>query len=136
MAGARMPDAFFAELGTLLPAEEPTGPEGGRPRVPHCAVIKVLWYVLVTGCRREVVPLELGCPDRTAHRRLRRWNAAAVWDDLHMHFLILLRMAGIRAAELPIADSVMIRGFGGDDATGPSPVEPRKLRTKQALVVD
>ena len=50
-----------------------------------------------------------------------------------MHFLTLLRMAGILAAESPIAGSVMIRGFGGDDAPGPSPVEPRKLRTKQAL---
>jgi hypothetical protein len=37
-----MPDAFFAELEALLPSEEPMGPEGGRPRVPHRAVIKVL----------------------------------------------------------------------------------------------
>ena len=32
---------LFEELGTLLPAEEPMGPEGGRPWIPHCAVIKV-----------------------------------------------------------------------------------------------
>ena len=59
MAGARMTDAFFAELKTLLPAEEPVGPEGVRPRVPHCVVIKVLWYLQVTGCRWDDVPLEL-----------------------------------------------------------------------------
>jgi hypothetical protein len=32
---------LFEELVTLLPAEEPMRPEGGRPRIPHCAVIKV-----------------------------------------------------------------------------------------------
>ena len=88
-----MPEAFFAELKSLLPAEEPVGPEGGRPRVPHRVVIMVLWCVLVTGCRWEDVPLELGCSGRTAHRRLRRWNEAGVWDDLHMHFLTLVRKA-------------------------------------------
>jgi len=133
MAGARMPDAFFAELETLLPAEEPMGPEGGSPRVPHRAVIKVLWYVLVTGCRWEDVPLELGCSGRTAHRRLQRRNEAGVWDDLHMHFLALLRRAGILEAELAIVDSVMVRAFGGGDATGPSPVDRRKLGTKHTL---
>lgn len=136
MAGARMPDAFFAELECLLPPEEPVGREGGRPRVPHRAVVKVLWYVLVTGCRWEDVPLELGCSGRTAHRRLRRWNEAGVWDDLHMHFLRLLRKAGILEAELAIVDSVMVRAFGGGEATGPSPVDRRKLGTKHTLVVD
>ena len=37
------------------------GPEGGRPQVPYRAVIKVLWYALVIGCRSEDVPLELDC---------------------------------------------------------------------------
>jgi transposase len=86
---------FFAELESLLPAEEPMGPEGGRPRVPHRAVIKVLWYVMVTGSRWEDVPLELGFSGRTAHRRHRRWNEAGVWDDVHMHLLTLLQRAGI-----------------------------------------
>jgi hypothetical protein len=61
MAGARMPEAFFAELKTLLPADEPVGPEGSRPRVSCRVVIKVLCCVLVTGCRWEDVPLALGC---------------------------------------------------------------------------
>lgn len=136
MAAARMPDAFVAELETLLPAEDPRGPEGGRPRVPHRAVNNVLWYVLVTGCRSEDVPLKLGRSGRTAHHRLRGWNEAGVWDDLHMHFLTLLRKAGILEAELAIVDSVMVRVFGGGDATSPSPVDRRKLGTKYTLVVD
>lgn len=53
MAVARIPDGFLAELERLLPPEEPVGREGGQPRIPHRAVVKVLSYVLVTGCRWE-----------------------------------------------------------------------------------
>jgi hypothetical protein len=66
MACARMPDAFFAESESLLPPEEPMGPEGGTLWIPHRAVIKVLWYLPVTGCRWEDVPLQLGCSGCTA----------------------------------------------------------------------
>jgi len=53
-----------------------------------------------------------------------------------MHFLTLLRKAGILKAELAIVDSVMVRAVGGGDATVPSPVDRRKLGTKHTLVVD
>lgn len=58
MAGARMPDAFFAELE----CPPPGGASGTRGRsITRSAptVVKVLWYVLVTGCRWDDVPLEL-----------------------------------------------------------------------------
>ena len=109
MAGARMPDGFFAELEPLQPAEEPMWPEGGRPRVPDLTVVKVPWYLLVTGCRWEDAPLKLSCSGRTAHRRLQPWNEAGVWGDLHMLFLTLFRKAGILEAELAIVESVMVR---------------------------
>jgi hypothetical protein len=70
MAGSRMPVAFFTEWETLLPAEEPMGPEGGRSRVPHRAVMKVLLHVVVRVCRWENGLLEGGCLGRTAHGRL------------------------------------------------------------------
>jgi transposase len=57
-----------------LPPERPVGPKGGRPRIGHRVVLKVIWFVLVTGCRREDVPHEMGCSGRTAHRRLRAWE--------------------------------------------------------------
>ena len=64
MADARMPDEFFDELSPFLPAEKPVGRRGGRPPIPHRIVVKVIWFVLVTGCRWEDVPLELGCSGR------------------------------------------------------------------------
>ena len=53
-----------------------------------------------------------------------------------MHFLTLLRKAGILEAELAIVDSVMVRLFGGGDATCPIPVDRRKLGTNDTLAVD
>ena len=49
MADARMPGEFFDELSPFLPAEKPVGRRGGRPRIPHRIVVKVIWFVLVTG---------------------------------------------------------------------------------------
>ena len=136
MADARMPNAFFEQLESFLPAEKPIGRRGGRPRIPNRTVMKVIWFVLVTGCRWEDVPLELGCSGRTAHRRLQRWYARGVWNRFHIHFLTVLRKAGVLEAELAVIDSVLVRAFGGGDATGPSPVDRRKLGSKHTLLVD
>jgi transposase len=133
---ARMPEEFFEEVMPLLPAEKRPGPEGGRPRVGHEVVLKVIWFVLVTGCRWEDVPLEMGCSGRTAHRRLRAWEELGIWDRLHLHLLTLLRRAGELDLHTVIVDSVQVRAFGGGEATGPSPVDRGKLGSKHTLMVD
>lgn len=135
MAHARMPKEFFDELKPHLPPEQPVGRRGGRPRVNHNAVMRVIWYVLATGCRWEDVPLELGCSGRTAHRRLKEWEESGVWDHLHVHLLELLRKAGDLKLETAVVDSVIVRAFGGGEATGPSPVDRRKLGSKHTLMV-
>jgi len=43
-----------------------------------------------------------------------------------MHVLTVLRKAGVLEAELAVIDSVLVRAFGGGDATGPSPVDRGK----------
>lgn len=136
MAKSRMPDEFFQELEPYLPPEEPVGPQGGRPRTEHKIVMKVIWFVLTTGCRWEDVPLELGCSGRTAHRRLRAWEEMGIWDRLHVHLLKLLRQAGELDQHTAIVDGVIVRAFGGGEATGPSPVDRRKSGTKHTLMVD
>jgi len=68
MALAELPREFFEELEPLLPPEKPMTRRGGRPRVPHEIVMNVIWFVLVTGCRREDAPRTPGCSGRTAHR--------------------------------------------------------------------
>jgi transposase len=88
---ARMPEEFFEQVKPFLPEEKTVGSQGGRPAVGHVIVLKVIWLVLVTGCRWDDVPQEMGCSGRTAHRRLREWEAM---DRLHLHLLTLLRKAG------------------------------------------
>ena len=135
MATSRMPDKFFDALAHHLPPEQPVGPRGGRPRVGHRAVVRVIWFVLTSGCRWEDVPEELGCSGRTAHRRLRDWEEAGVWDRLHLDLLGLLKKAGKLDLDTAIIDGVTVRAFGGGEATGPSPVDRRKPGTKHTLMV-
>ena len=133
---AQMPEEFFHELEPLLPPEKPVGPDGGRPRVGHKVVLKVIWFVLATGCRWEDVPRELGCSGRTAHRRLRAWEVLGIWEQLHLHLLTLLRKTGKLDVNTAVIDSVFVRAFGGGEATGPSPVDRRKTGSKHTLLVD
>jgi transposase len=130
-----MPDEFYDIVAHHLPPEQPVGPRGGRPRVPHRVVLRVIWFVLAAGTRWEDVPPELGCSGRTAHRRLRAWEEAGIWDRLHADLLRLLRQAGKLDADLVVIDGVYVRAFGGGEQTGPSPVDRGKLGTKHTLLV-
>jgi transposase len=79
MANAQMPDEFYDVVCHHLPPEQPVGSKGGRPRIRDRLVLKVIWFVLASGCRWEDVPQEMGCSGRTAHRRLRAWEELGVW---------------------------------------------------------
>jgi transposase len=136
MASAQMPDEFFDAVAHHLPPEAPVSPKGGRPRVAHRTAVRVIWFVLTTGARWEDVPAELGCSGRTAHRRLRAWEGAGIWDRLHADLLRLLKKAGKLDTDTVIIDGVTVRAFGGGEATGPSPVDRRKKGTKHTLMVD
>ena len=136
MANASMPDEFFETVAHHLPPDQPVGSKGGRPRVGHQAVVRVIWFVLATGCRWEDVPAELGCSGRTAHRRLRNWEEAGIWDRLHADLLAALKRAGKLDLDTVIIDGVTVRAFGGGEATGPSPVDRRRPGTKHTVMVN
>jgi transposase len=136
MASATMPDEFYDLVAHHLPPEPLPGVRGGRPRVPHRVAVRVIWFVLATGNRWEDVPRELGCSGRTAHRRLRAWEALGVWGGLHADLLRLLRQAGKLDLSLAVIDGVTVRAFGGGEATGPSPVDRGKPGTKHTVLVD
>jgi transposase len=131
-----MPDEFYDLVSHHLPPEQPVGPKGGRPPIGHRVVLRVIWFILVTGNRWEDVPLEMGCSGRTAHRRLQRWEELGIWDRLHADLLRLLRQADKLDPDLAVVDSVMVRAFGGGEQTGPSPVDRSKKGSKHTLLVD
>jgi transposase len=136
MAHAHMPEEFYDLVSHHLPPDQPVGPKGGRPRIGHRIILKVLWFVLASGCRWEDVPAEMGCSGRTAHRRLRDWEELGIWDRLHADLLRLLRQADKLDPDLVVVDSVIVRAFGGGEQTGPSPVGRGKPGTKHTLLVD
>jgi transposase len=136
MADARMPEEFYELTCPILPPEREPGPIGGRPTIPHRTVLKVIWFVLVTGCRWKDVPREMGCCGETARTRMQAWERAGLWDQIHTLILTLLNREKQLDLETQIIDTTQVRAFGGGEATGPSPVDRRKKGTKFTLVVD
>ena len=51
MAISRMPDDFFDTLVHHLTSEQPVGSLSGRLRIGHRRVIRLIWFVLITGNR-------------------------------------------------------------------------------------
>ena len=136
MADACMPEKFYELARPMLPAEKEMGPKGGRPPTGHRTVLKVIWFVLVTGCRWKEVPQEMGCCGETARTRLQAWERAGIWNQLHHLFLTMLNHEKQLHLGTAVIDSTQVRAFGGGDATGPSPVDRRKKGTKLTLLVD
>ena len=136
MADACIPEKVYEFALPLLPPEKQPGPEGGRPAIDHRTVLKVIWFVLVTGCRWDDVPKEMGCCGETARTRLQSWERAGIWDRLHRLLLTMMQQKHELHAETAIIDTAQVRAFGGGEATGPSPVDRRKKGTKYTLLVD
>lgn len=136
MADACMPEKYYELACPMLPPEKELGPDGGRPPIPHRTVLKVIWFVLVTGCRWKDVPQEMGCCGETARTRLQSWELAGIWGKLHHLLLTMLNHEKHLHLESVIIDTTHVRAFGGGDATGPSPVDRRKPGTKYTLLVD
>ena len=91
MADACMPEKVYHLAFPLLPPEKQPGPQGGRRPIDHYTVLKVIWFVLVTGCRWDDVPTEMGCCGETARTRLQGWERAGIWGRLHRLLLTMLQ---------------------------------------------
>jgi transposase len=87
MAKPLVTDDLWAVVEPLLPPAPPK-PKGGRPRVPDRAALTGILFVLRSGIPWELPPQELGCGSGvTCWRRLRDWQAAGVWEQLHRTLL-------------------------------------------------
>ncbi|HWB14403.1 MAG TPA: IS5 family transposase [Pirellulales bacterium] len=136
MADACMPEKFYKLAFPILPPEKEVGPEGGRRPKDHHTVLKVIWFVLVTGCRWKDVPKEMGCCGETARTRMQSWEVAGIWVHLHKLLLSMLNHERQLHLETVVVDTTHVRAFGGGESTGPSPVDRRKKGTKFTLLVD
>ncbi|CDN96175.1 putative transposase of IS4/5 family DUF4096 [Rhizobium subbaraonis] len=89
-----LPDDLWAEIAPLLPARE-ARPKGGRPAVEARDALVGILFVLYTAIPWERLPFEVaGCSGMTCWRRLRAWQDAGLWDEIHRHMLDRLNLAG------------------------------------------
>ena len=86
--------ALWKRLQPLSPVVKPSL-QGGRPRLDDELALNGILFVLRTGIAWEDLPQELGFGSgMTCGRRLREWQAAGVWHQLHLMLLAELRGAG------------------------------------------
>ena len=91
MAKPLLDDALWSKIEPLLPPHPPRL-KGGRPRLPDRAALTGILFVLRTGIPWEYLPKEMGCGSgMTCWRRLRDWQAAGVWQQLHQVMLVHLQ---------------------------------------------
>ena len=113
MSAPLVPDDLWEAIEPLLPNELPK-PKGGRPRVPDRAALAGIVFVLRTGCPWRLLPKQLGCGSgTTCWRRLRDWQDAGVWEQLHT---MLLNWLGDEAAvgwSRASVDSLTVRAKRG-----------------------
>ncbi len=94
MAKPLLTDDLWHHIAPLLPSLPPR-PKGGRPPVPHRAVLTGILFVLKTGLPWEHLPAEMGCGSgMTCWRRLHEWQQSGVWAALHRVLLERLEAAG------------------------------------------
>lgn len=93
MAKRLVTDPLWAILEPLLPPE-PQKPKGGRPRIHNRNALTGILFVLLTGIPWEYLPQEMGCGSgMSCWRRLRDWQQAGVWAQLHALLLDKLAQA-------------------------------------------
>jgi transposase len=87
---------------------------GGRPPLGNRDVLAGIIFVLKTGIPWEYLPQEMGCGcGMTCWRRLRDWNQAGVWQELHRVLLDKLNAADKIDWSRAIVDSASIRAMHG-----------------------
>ncbi len=113
-------DALWGVVDPLLP-KEPPKPHGGRPRLSDRAALTGILFVLRTGIPWEMLPQEMGCGSgMTCWRRLRDWQEAGVWAELHAVLL----------DKIAAADQLDWSRACVDSASVPAPYAPKGGRRR------
>ena len=121
-------DELWEVVQPLLP-EEPPKPKGGRPRIDDRAALTGIVFVLKSGIPWEMLPKEMGCGSgSTCWRRLRDWQEAGVWEELHRVLLDRLGEANQVDWERASLDSASVPAKRGVN----KPARIRRIRGKRA----
>lgn len=113
-------DELWELVESLLP-KRPSRPKGGRPPVGDRVCLTGILFVLKTGIQWEDFPQEMGCCGMTLWNRLRDWQAAGVWHELHVLLLAELRGADLIDFDRVVVDSGTVRAVGAGKKRDPAP---------------
>jgi transposase len=107
-----IPDELWARIEPLLPQVKRRYRHPGRKRLDDRKVLSGILFVLYTGITWEFLPQELGFGSgMTAWRRLRDWQQAGVWQQLHEQLLAELNAAGALDWSRAVIDSSHVRAL-------------------------
>ncbi len=95
MAKPLVDDELWKLIQPLLPLPKPRRWRyPGRKRLRDRPALTGILFVLKSGIPWEMLPQEMGCGSgMTCWRRLRDWQEAGVWQNLHELLLAKLREA-------------------------------------------
>ncbi|HEY8773827.1 MAG TPA: IS5 family transposase, partial [Gaiellaceae bacterium] len=137
MQTALVDDELWELIQPLLPRRTRRYRHPGRRRLDDRCVLNGILFVLTTGIAWQRLPRELGFGSgMTCWRRLRDWQQAGVWQQLHEQLLARLRRSGRLDLSRAVCDSATLRALFGGSKTGPSPVDRRKAGSKHHLITD
>jgi transposase len=121
-------DELWEIIEPLLPPEPPR-PKAGRPHVPNRAALTGIVFVLKSAIPWEMLPQEMGCGSgSTCWRRLRDWQEAGVWRELHRVLLERLGEADEIDWERASLDSASVAAKRG----AKKPARIRRIRANRA----
>jgi len=121
MAKPLVDDELWAILESLLPEPKPRRFRyPGRQPIDNRRALTGILFVLKTGIGWEDLPQEMGCGSgMTCWRRLRDWQKAGVWQQLHEVLLAKLQAANQIDWSRAVVDSSPVRALKGGTKQGP-----------------
>ena len=118
MAKPLVPDDLWTLVEPLLPPV-PDRTFGGRPRISNRAALGGILFVFKTGIPWKMLPAEMDCGSgTTCWRRLRDWQDAGVWQELHETLLTKLDEVGRIDWERASVDSARVAAPKGGSPRG------------------
>ena len=139
MAREIVTDELWELIEPLLPrAKRRRFRYPGRKPVENRAALTGIVFVLRTGIPWEDLPKEMGCGcGMTCWRRLRDWQEAGVWDDIHQMLLNKLHAADQLDWSRTAADSYSVRAvFGGTRSARTPRIAARVERSTTSSSMD
>ena len=122
MAKPLVDDALWERIEPLLPPPKKRRRRfPGRRPLDDRKVLSGILFVLKTGIGWEDLPQEMSCGSgMSCWRRLRDWQEAGVWHNVHRLLLDRLHQADQIDWSRALVDSFSVRAVGG--ANKPAPI--------------